>query len=440
MSDLADVVALSRRLGVARESLERIAGDRDRVEQILIALMSLASDLDESRLCSGLASAARELARARFALCVTTDAADPGSDAVSLAGANRDDFEVFPEARGLPSLTPSWAGRSTMRVADGTAPVSSGRNGAMRAVLRDGGPVRSWLVAEIAGAEGPAHGHLVLGDPRPHRFSPRHEQLIGRLCAQFAHVLDNARLHDEREQMVGALERMLLPAFLPEIPSADVAARYRATGSANVVGGDFYDVFAIGEEEWAVLLGDVSGTGPEAAALTGIARYTVRAVAAEAGAPSAVLTELNQALLRGNIADRFCTAIYARLRSMPGGLELCMSGAGHPSPIVLRGDGTVVDAIARAGTILGAFESVALCDEPVTLAPGDVLLAYTDGVVEARNRAREQFGEGRLRSLLRSCAGRSAAGVVRRVDLAVRDHIGDRQGDDIALLAIRAVG
>jgi sigma-B regulation protein RsbU (phosphoserine phosphatase) len=253
-------------------------------------------------------------------------------------------------------------------------------------------------------------------------------------------VLDNARRHAQRQRVAAALERALLPAVLPEIPGADVAALYRPAGSASVVGGDFYDVFAVAEDEWAILVGDVSGRGPEAAALTGIARYTVRAVAADMMRPSEVLTELNGALLRGRVAERFCTALFAHVRCAGGRLDISIASAGHPSPLLLCADGTVRCALQRTGTLLGVFDSVEMHDETVTLTPGDSLVAYSDGVIDARDGSRQLFGEERLRTLLGSCTGRSADGIVRRVERAVRDHVGNERGDDVVLLALRAVG
>ena len=189
-----------------------------------------------------------------------------------------------------------------------------------------------------------------------------------------------------------------------------MAARYRPTGAGNLVRGDFYDVFEIGDE-WGVVLGDVSGFGPEAAALTGLARYTVRAVAGQEG-PGAGLRVLNRALCRQHTADRFCSAVYLRLRPEDDGrVVLRVAVGGHPPPLVGRDSGTVEPLVVKESMLLGLFVDAELCDRELVLSPGDVLVLYTDGVIEARGPDGEQFGQERLEHLLVRAAGRTADGI-----------------------------
>lgn len=200
--------------------------------------------------------------------------------------------------------------------------------------------------------------------------------------------------------------------------------------------GDFYDVFEGDRHDWFAVVGDVSGKGAEAAAVMALARYTVRTAALGRSRPSEILRILNEALLR-SASDRFCTATLLRIRPGTGGVRLTVSSGGHPRPLILRGDGRVEDVDAD-GTLLGMFEAPTLRDVDVTLAHGDVVIAYTDGVVEER-RGEEFFGEERLRQVLGRCPGLPAGDVAERIVHAVEEFGGGAPVDDIAVLAVRAV-
>jgi serine phosphatase RsbU (regulator of sigma subunit) len=281
-------------------------------------------------------------------------------------------------------------------------------------------------------------GVVYLGHHRPHAFDARHERLVAGLCSQLGGALEHCTLFAERSRVASALSESLLPPLLPLIPGLDSAARYRPSGRTNVVGGDFYDLFEIGPGSFAVLLGDVSGVGPEAAALTGVARYTVRAVAEAEGAPSAVLTRLNEALLRLG-SERFLTAVYATLEPKADGVvPVVLCSGGHPPAFLLRDDESV-EVLDRAnGMLLGVFPTVELTDDKVVLHPGDTLVLVTDGVLEARDADGTEFGFDRLEALLTTCSGRSAEGIARRIERSVLDHRGDRADDDLAIVVLRA--
>jgi sigma-B regulation protein RsbU (phosphoserine phosphatase) len=232
------------------------------------------------------------------------------------------------------------------------------------------------------------------------------------------------------------MQRTLLPPLMPEIPGVDLAAAYRPAGAGSLVGGDFYDVFELGEAGWGLVVGDVSGFGPEAAALTGLARYTVRAVAAQVPGPAEVLRRLNDAMRRLEPSERFCTAVYSRIRPESSSVDIVLASAGHPPALVLRDDESV-EELPTGGLMLGVFADVDLVDHHVRLGPGDAMILYTDGTTEARDRAGEQFGTGRLTRLLGTCAGRSATGIARRLELAVLDHRGEVTADDLAIVVVR---
>jgi serine phosphatase RsbU (regulator of sigma subunit) len=253
-----------------------------------------------------------------------------------------------------------------------------------------------------------------------------------------ATALENAERFHERDRVAGALQETLLPPLLPSIAGIDIAARYRAAMTDSAVGGDFYDVFRAGDR-WAALIGDVCGTGPEAAAVTGVARYTVRALAASSASPAATLVALNHVLVQQRMERRFLTALHLVFDCVPGvGVAVDLARAGHPPPALVRGDGKVELLDEPRGTLLGVFDDASVDDGTLRLAPGESLVLYTDGVVEARGPDKEQYGFGRFADLLSACAGRTADGIARRLDLAVADWVGGTVTDDVAILVLRA--
>ena len=271
-------------------------------------------------------------------------------------------------------------------------------------------------------------------------YGPADLTLAQDLARRAALAVDNARLFQDRSHVARTLQRSLLPPHLPQIPGVEVAARYHAAGEGIEVGGDFYDVFRTGKEDWAILIGDVCGKGADAAALTALARYTVRAAAMQARKPSRVLTQLNEAIIAAGVPEngldvRFCTVAYARLRPIDGGIRVTVTAGGHPPPIVLRADGRVEPA-CRTGTLIGVQAEVELTDQSTELTSGDALILYTDGVTEARGEA-TWFGEDALRELISSCAGKDASSIAETVESVVLEFQAGNPRDDIALIVVR---
>jgi serine phosphatase RsbU (regulator of sigma subunit) len=258
------------------------------------------------------------------------------------------------------------------------------------------------------------------------------------LAARIALVIDNARLYRDRDHIARTLQQSLLPPEPPAIDGVDLAARYRPAGEGIEVGGDFYDAFDIGDGEWTVALGDVVGKGPDAAALMGMVRHTIRAAAIRERAPARVLATVNAAVGRQTSEEQFCTAVAARLRPQDGQVIVWISVAGHPSPVILRGDGSL-QWIRGAGALLGVFDDAALVEDEIRLTAGDMLILYTDGVTEERG-ARGAFGEEGLAAVLQGAAGATASEVVDRIEGAVLAHGSGEPRDDIAILAVRATG
>jgi phosphoserine phosphatase RsbU/P len=251
---------------------------------------------------------------------------------------------------------------------------------------------------------------------------------------------------EEREELLRSkteiarvLQRALLPPSLPTIPGAEIEAKYVAAGEGVEVGGDFYDVFAIESDGWALVIGDVAGKGPEAASLTSLARHTIRAAAMRVKRPGLVLTTLNEEILRQTEGERIFTAVYGELEPHLGGegvMILRIACAGHPSPLVLRSGGEV-ERLPETGTILGALDSPKFSQRELVLEREDAVVFYTDGVTEARSEEGSFFGDEGLAEIARSCRGLSAREVAKRIEAAALDFQNGVARDDIAVLVLR---
>jgi PAS domain S-box-containing protein len=294
--------------------------------------------------------------------------------------------------------------------------------------------LRSVIIAALK-ARGRLFGTLSLASAESgRRFEQADLQLAEELAARAGMAIDNARLYTERSRIAHILQVKLLPERLPNIARTSIAARYRAAGELNEVGGDFYDVFQRSATEWALVVGDVSGKGAQAAAVTALARYTLRAAALEEGPPSGALRRLNTAMLYDD-TSQFATVVMAYLSAGTGnGLDVRLALAGHPAPAVLRCDGSV-EMAGRFGTMAGIRADIDVHDVDVHLEAGDVLLLYTDGVTEAGAR-HAPFGEDGLVSALTGLAGQTPQAVVDAVEHAVVAAQPGDPRDDIALLAI----
>jgi serine phosphatase RsbU (regulator of sigma subunit) len=364
--------------------------------------------------------------------------AAPAADAIRAATAGFAGFGRAPDIADAPLLGGAFEADEPVVIdeLERWAPSAEAREG--YGVLADGRTPSSWMVLPVRSPSGSRRGAIVIGHPEPRHFTVRHRRVAGALADHLAVALDKADLYDERAGVAQALQETLLPPLLPTVPGLQLAARYRATGAGNLVGGDFYDVLDVGAGDWAIVLGDVSGFGPEAAAVTGQARYTVRALARDESSPAVVLSTLN-AVIGDRRDDRFCTAVYLRLHPTPTGIDVVVARGGHPSPFIVRAHGAVDEVTVPSGLPLGLFPDAGLQDARCTLRPGDAIVLYTDGVIEARDEKGEMFGEDGLVALLRTCYGRTADGIARRVELAAMDFQGGTTSDDVAIVVARAM-
>ncbi|OAH14731.1 SpoIIE family protein phosphatase [Streptomyces jeddahensis] len=282
-------------------------------------------------------------------------------------------------------------------------------------------------------------GMLTLGKPSDEHFRQEILELAEDLSRRAALALDNARLYSERTAISQSLQRSLLPPELPHVPGVEVEVIYRAAGEGNEVGGDFYDLFPIRDGAYGFAIGDVCGTGPEAAAVTGLARHALRLLAREGFGGPAVLERLNAAILDEGARSRFLTLLYGELWPQEdGSAVLKVVCAGHPLPLRLRQDGTVEPA-AEPQPLLGVMEDLELYEQTVVLDPGDVLLCVTDGVTERREGSR-MLGDDGLTDVLTTCTGLTAGAVAARIMRAVERFASDAPSDDMAILAMRVPG
>lgn len=278
-------------------------------------------------------------------------------------------------------------------------------------------------------------GALTLVSSNPERlYTEEDVRHAEELAVRAAYPIDNARLFEQNLLIAQTLQRSLLPPALPEIPGVDLAARYVPAGEGVDVGGDFYDAFRTGRKTWTIAIGDVTGKGVEAAAVTSLARHSLRTASMTTTRPSEVLGILNQALLEDPTVERFCTAVVASVEPKFGRVNVTLSCAGHPHPYVIRSNGAI-EEVDVAGTLLGFMPNVPLSDVRIELQFGDKLVLYTDGVTDVRVRGRTS-GEEDFVKLLEQCAKRGSQSTTDFITKAVIDMQDGRPVDDIALLVL----
>ena len=269
------------------------------------------------------------------------------------------------------------------------------------------------------------------------RFDHDDIALSRAVASRVAEVLESTWLTDQHRAIAATLQAALLPPRLPDIGGASVAVRYWAAGAATEVGGDFYDIFEIGDRRWALVIGDVCGTGPNAAAVTALARHTIRAAATHGAAHHEVLEWVNDAL---NASDRdlFCTAVYSTLEHVDTETwRFNAVAGGHPLPILVAAHGSAT-AIGRPGTLLGVLPEIDTTTSEMLLRAGDTLILHTDGVTDVRPPY--DLDPDRVIGLAAEAAdgSRTADDVATRLGLAIHRvlPIPDRH-DDVALVVAR---
>jgi phosphoserine phosphatase RsbU/P len=244
------------------------------------------------------------------------------------------------------------------------------------------------------------------------------------------------RERDRLARLASTLQRTLLPPTLPTVPGLEFAAHYHPA-SADLVGGDFYDVFRLDDGRWGLFIGDVCGNGAGAAVVTSLVRYTLRAAAAHDPDPVAVLTELNTALQRERIepAHRFCSVVFGVLAPTADGRDVVLAAGGHPPPVLIRADGTAMFGYTDGGQVVGLLPEAVFVRTALHLGPGDTLLLYTDGLTEARVDHDTRYDEQDLLEFLAAPASLSAPAAVAAVR-ELLDGFAEELDDDTAVLAV----
>jgi PAS domain S-box-containing protein len=277
-------------------------------------------------------------------------------------------------------------------------------------------------------------GTLTLVSTEGRRFDEHDRALAQDLALRAATAVESARLYETRSAIAHTLQTSLLPPVLPELPGLELAAAYRPAGEGHEVGGDFYDVFSTAEDEWYAVVGDVCGKGAAAAAVTALARYTIRAAAVRRRSPSAILRWLSDAMIQQSEgAGRFCTIACVHLDLSRAPVRATVSCGGHPLPIVLRAAGGY-EEVGVPGTLLGLVAGPRLEDRETELAAGDTLVLYTDGLTEGG--APERVVEPAELAAAATGNGSVGGAVDRLVAAAIGELAAPR--DDVAVLALRA--
>ncbi len=333
-----------------------------------------------------------------------------------------------------PRTAPVLAG--ALRGATGdTATVPVGELAALTAAL---GPVTERepvLMAPLRGRQR-TEGLLIV-------VQPAAAELLAPLAALAGPVLEAGRRRRDQAAALNQLQAPLLPPppdALPELPGVQFGVAHQPAAGELAVGGDFYLIRPTPDGGALLALGDVCGKGAEALAESSRVQHSLAALMVVEREPTRLLYLLNRALLAAG-RTIFTTLVLGALQPAPVGLSLTLATGGHPAPMVVRSGGRV-EEVGVPGTVVGILPGARFGRTSITLAPGETCVLYSDGVTEAGRRtgdSEEQFGSARLAACLHACAAMTAQAVATRVEHTVRDWLGRNDGDDLAVLAIRAV-
>jgi serine phosphatase RsbU (regulator of sigma subunit)/anti-sigma regulatory factor (Ser/Thr protein kinase) len=266
-----------------------------------------------------------------------------------------------------------------------------------------------------------------------HRFTAPERTFIDQAAVAVSGALERAHVYEREHGIATTLQNALLA--LPErIPGLLFAHRYHSATEVALVGGDFYDVFELDNGLLGVTVGDMSGKGLDAAVMTSLVKHTVRAHAVEKGkTPADIVRMASRVLFMQSHLEHFATVFFAILDRRDGRLVYC--NAGHPAPAILRRARELTELPSNS-PLIGAFPDMPFGNSETYVETGDVLLLYTDGLVEAR-RGEALFGESRLAALLERSYGLEPEQLVESVAHAVYEFAEGRLSDDLALLALR---
>ncbi|WP_240361995.1 SpoIIE family protein phosphatase [Streptomyces sp. MBT27] len=399
-----------------------------KASSILLSSLNLGRcmDVTAQMAAENLADAALAIAPARGRRLPVVTCLRGGTPVTSQESVDPDDVPGLGEAlRGFPPVPSRWLDPAS-------APAW---------MIPEGfGPVGAIVITPLPG-HGVAAGALVLLRKEGSAAFTEEEEVFARLfAARSGAAMSAARLYAEQTEITEVLMRELLPPALHQISGVDFAGSYRPSADHERVGGDFYDVHpaAVEGEPSLVTLGDVCGKGLEAAVLTGKIRNTLHALLPLADDHQRMLSLLNTALLTSH-HTRFATLVLASAVRKGSEVQVRLTSAGHPLPLIVRADGTV-DVADTRGNLVGVLPDVHARTATVTLAPGESCVLFTDGITEAKGGplGDSQFGEERLKRALAGCAGMPAEAIVEHVQMLASQWLGGRRHDDMAVVAISA--
>lgn len=287
--------------------------------------------------------------------------------------------------------------------------------------------------------------HVAADEHRP-VFTPADLELLNGMATSAALMLQNTRMHDEsllRDrlkydlELAAKIQKSFLPREVISVEGLELFAEYRA---AYTVGGDFYDVFWVGEDRLAVFVGDISGKGIAAALLMARISSELRVAALAHVEPVAVLSAMNEAILASGQPELFFTAIYFTFDVKTG--EIVLANAGHPTPYWCHAGGTIEPITDGASSAIGILDDPGFSATSFRLAHGDSLVLYTDGVVEAASASGSLYGSHRLEECLNSITSTRPNEIAERILQSVEEYAVDTSmSDDLTLfICHRAFG
>ncbi|HEY3318120.1 MAG TPA: SpoIIE family protein phosphatase [Coriobacteriia bacterium] len=296
--------------------------------------------------------------------------------------------------------------------------------------------VRAALVVPLLFEKGAVGAVAFVDGSRPRHFGRVQMDFAQRFASIVTAVMENRRVYEGERRIAETLQESML-SMPQSVAGIDFAHCYRSATEAARVGGDFYDLFDLEDGRIAVLIGDIAGHGIEAAVATSLVKNTIRAHALDDSSPAEVMGRTNEIVRRQMEPGLFATACFSVLDRATGRLSYC--NAGHPPTLIKTGAGEVIE-LTEHSTVLGVLPDIVYPQGEARLAPDDVLVLYTDGVIEARGRGGKQFGEDRLVELLAEEPAHEPIRVVDRIYDDVMSFTGNELSDDMALLAVRLDG
>jgi len=275
-------------------------------------------------------------------------------------------------------------------------------------------------------------------------FTDDHKRTVTTLAAQVAIAIENARLYEEIARQEKRLERdlalarelqfRLLPQSLPRLANLEVAAKF---APARAIGGDLYDFVNYSLDHLGMVIGDVSGKGAPAAIYAALVSGILRSHAPIEPGPAEMLRAVNFSLGERRIEGQFVSLIYAVWDDRSRAVRIANSGL--PRPLYVH-DGKI-EVIEATGLPLGLFDDAEYDELTFKAKPGDMFVFFSDGIMDARNRAGDMFGRHRTEAIIAGCADISADCVVKSLFKAVTEHAaGEEAFDDETVVAIKVKG